>query len=158
MVCGAAKSNTNLVFVTGHVSASYKQQQQRQKQQQRNARIRKHEAIRMANRNHPVFLSATLRNQIQTLLRGENILDVNPADDDDEVPEQCTSDRQAHVKERLHQEGFTKKQARTAFQKESQTTKHAQDTDAEDQWERLYDDCLLWFMCSSRRRSTTGRM
>ena len=144
VVCGAAKSNTNLVFVTGHVSASYKQQQQRQKQQQRNSRIRKHEAIRMANRNHPVFLSATLRNQIQTLLRGENILDVNPADDDDEVPEQCTSDRQAHVKERLHQEGFTKKQARTAFQKESKTAKHAQDTDAEDQWERLYDDCLQW--------------
>jgi hypothetical protein len=37
----------------------------------RNAWVRKHEAVPMANRNHPVFLSARLRNQIQQILLGD---------------------------------------------------------------------------------------
>ena len=138
-----SKANTNLVLGTTHVSAADRRRQKEEKKRERNARIRKHEAIRMANRNHPVFLSATLRTQIQRLLRGDTVVLEDPAEDN-EILDNYSSDRQAYVEERLHQEGFTKRQARTAFQKELAKAKHARDTDDEDQWEHLYDDCLQW--------------
>jgi hypothetical protein len=48
------------------------------------------------------------------------------------------------VEERLHQEGFTKRQARTAFQTNATTPNDTTDEDEEDQWEKLYEDCLQW--------------
>lgn len=139
-----ASSNTNLTLGNAFTSQAEKRKLQAEKKRLRNSRIRKHEAIRMANRDHPVFLSATLRTQIQRLLKGDtNFAMEDPAEDSSPL-EPFESDRQAYVEERLHQEGFTKRQARTAFLDQSKTTKHQSDTDEEELWEDLYDDCLQW--------------
>jgi hypothetical protein len=141
-----------------HTSAAGRRKQQDDKRRIMNARIRKHENIRMANRDHPVFLSAKLRQQIQRLLKGDAVLSSNdPAEDDnddgnnDAVLNTYDSDKQAYVEERLHQEGFTKRQARTAFEKQNNsnattttTTTTTNSGDSEDQWDQLYDDCLQW--------------
>ncbi|CAJ1930609.1 unnamed protein product [Cylindrotheca closterium] len=138
-----ASSNTNLALGNTFTSHADRRKFQEEKKRQQNARIHKHEAIRMANRNHPVFLSATLRQQIQRLLKGDtNLVFDDSADDAPLEPYQ--SDRQGYVEERLHQEGFTKIQARKAFEEQSKTKKHADDNDDEELWEGLYDDCLQW--------------
>jgi ATP-dependent RNA helicase DHX57 len=144
-----ATANTNLVMGTSHISAAERRKQQEERKRIRNARIRHHENIRMANRDHPVFLSAKLRQQIQRLLQGD-AFDTNPADDDDDDennPEllQFATDRQQYVEERLHQEGFTKRQARKAFEQLSASTISSDDNDDdEEEWERFYDECLQW--------------
>ena len=144
-----ATANTNLVLGTSHISSAERRKEQEQRKRERNARIRRHEAVRMANRNHPVFLSAKLRQQIQRLLQGKDF-QVNPADDDDEdenSPEwsQFSSDRQQYVEERLHHEGFTKKQARKAFEQLSSKVLGKNDAEnEEDKWEECYEECLQW--------------
>lgn len=148
-----ATANTNLVLGTSHVSSAERRKQQEERKRERNARIRRHENIRMANRDHPVFLSAKLRQQIQRLLQGDSI-GINPADDTDDGednennPEllQFASDRQQYVEERLHHEGFTKRQARKAFEQMSSSTISDNNYDDEDEekWERFYDECLQW--------------
>ena len=116
-----ASSNTNLTLGSTFTSHADRRKQQEEKKRQRNARIRKHEAIRMANRNHPVFLSATLRQQIQRLLKGDIHLVLEDDADESNQLEPYQSDRQGYVEERLHQEGFTKRQARKAFEEQSKT-------------------------------------
>eukprot|EP00980_Cylindrotheca_fusiformis_P005590 scaffold1184_cov132-Cylindrotheca_fusiformis.AAC.11 len=139
-----ATSNTNLTLGTAYTSQAEKRKMAAERKKLRNARIRKHEAIRMANRDHPVFLSASLRTKIQRLLKGEtNLAMEDPSEDDSEL-EPFESDRQAYVEERLHQEGFTQRQARSAFLDQSRTNKHEKDTDDEELWEDMYDDCLQW--------------
>jgi ATP-dependent RNA helicase DHX57 len=139
-----ASSNTNLSLGNAFTSQAERRKLTAEKKRLRNSRIRKHEAVRMANRDHPVFLSATLRTQIQMLLKGDTDLFMeDPAGDDTEL-EPFESDRQTYVEERLHQEGFTKRQARTAFVDQLRTSKHQNDTDAEELWDDLYDDCLQW--------------
>jgi ATP-dependent RNA helicase DHX57 len=144
---GGASASTNLTMATRHVSAADRRKQRDAKTKERNTRLRRHEAIRMANRDHPVFMSANLRLQITRLLQGDDpqtIFLENPVDDETAAAELETfeSDRQAYVEERLHQEGFTKRQARTAFQNLS--SKFKGDEDDEDLWEGLYDECLQW--------------
>ena len=146
-----ATANTKLQLATSHISSADRKRQQQQKRQLMNARIRKHEAIRMANRDHPVFLSAKLRQQIQNLLKGDNAIDLNDNGDDDEndpTLQSFDTNQQAYVEERLHHEGFTKRQARTAYEKtivggggSSNSTNYEDD---ETKWEQLYDDCLQW--------------
>jgi ATP-dependent RNA helicase DHX57 len=155
-----ATTNTNLVLGTSHISAAERRRQQEERKRERNARIRRHENIRMANRDHPVFLSAKLRQQIQHLLQGD-IVGMNPAEDDDDddghdenSPEllQFATDRQQYVEERLNQEGFTKRQARKAFEQLSASTANKNNSnsnsnngdDDEEEWERFYDECLQW--------------
>lgn len=139
-----ASSNTSLTLGSAFTSQADRRKHQEEKKRQLNARIRKHEAIRMANRNHPVFLSATLRQQIQWLLKGDTNVAIEDSADDNAPLEPYQSDRQGYVEERLHQEGFTKRQARKAFEEQSKTKKHANDSDDEEVWEGLYDDCLQW--------------
>ena len=138
-------TSSNLVSGSKFTSNADRKRQQEQKRQARNARIRKHEAIRMANRDHPVFLSAQLRQQIQRILKGDTNVtfsdDAETGDNVADLVDETTSDRQAYVEDRLHNEGFTKKQARMAFQSVSTSTKH---TDEEEEWEKQYDECLQW--------------
>jgi hypothetical protein len=114
-----------------------------ERKRERLKNFRRHEAIRMANKNHQVFLSAHLRQQIQQLLRGDvEIPDLNDegADDNRESPEDETlDDGEAYVLERLHNEGFTKRQVRTALQSTNKSM-----GSSEDQWDRLYEECLQW--------------
>ena len=140
-----ASSNTHLTLGTAFTSHSEKRKLTDQKRQVRNARIRKHEAVRMANRDHPVFLSARLRNSIQKILRGDfaGLLTNNNDDENDEDnPElnEFGSDLQCCVEERLHGEGFTKRQARTVFDQKGK----GKETIDEEYWEQVYDDCLQW--------------
>jgi hypothetical protein len=139
-----ASSNINLTLGTAFTSHSEKRKLSDQKRQVRNARIRKHEAVRMANRDHPVFLSARLRNSIQKILRGDfaGLLSNNDDENDEDNPElnEFGSDLQCCVEERLHGEGFTKRQARTAFDQKGK----GKETIDEEYWEQVYDDCLQW--------------
>jgi ATP-dependent RNA helicase DHX57 len=138
-----ATANANLALGISHVSAAARRRDQEERRKERNSRIRKHENIRMANRDHPVFLSAKLRQQIQRLLQGDTA--INPEadeEDDDNAPElsQFSSDQQQYIEERLHIEGFTKRQGRKAFEQLSVSHR----TDDETQWENTYEECLQW--------------
>jgi hypothetical protein len=68
-----ARPSINLTMGNNFVSLAERRREQDKKRQERNARIQKHEAVRMANRDHQVFLSAQIRKRIETLLRGETI-------------------------------------------------------------------------------------
>jgi len=136
-----ASSNTNLTLGTAFTSHSGKRKLADEKRKNRNARIHKHEAIRMANRDHPVFLSAKLRNSIQKILRGDFVdLLSNNNDEDDAALSKFDSDLQHYVEERLHQEGFTKRQARTVYEQKGK----GKTTIDEEYWDQVYDDCLQW--------------
>jgi ATP-dependent RNA helicase DHX57 len=135
-----ASSNTNLTVGNVFRSHADKRRMQVQARQKRNARMARHEAIRMANRNHSVFLSAALRKQIQSLLQGTFVEEEIYEEDLPELalPE---SDCQFYIEERLHQEGFTKHQARRAYN----SLNSAKDS-TEELWEGLYDECLQFLL------------
>ena len=145
-----ATANTNLALGISHVSAAERRKDQEERRKERNARIRRHENIRMANRDHPVFLSAKLRHRIQQLLKG----DVNPVDTDDDEDDHApalshfSSDQQQYIEERLHMEGFTKRQSRKAFEQHLATHpaigSGIPGEDEELQWEKTYEECLQW--------------
>lgn len=146
---GGASSSSKLSLATTFTSAAERRKQADARRMERNARIRKHEAVRMANRDHPVFLSAKLRSQIQRLLRGDDDAQNGNMEDDDGdggetdaiALDTFESDLQAYVEERLHHEGFTQRQARTAFETNKKDTFAALD---EEEWEHVYEDCLQW--------------
>ena len=142
-----AASNTNLTLGSAFLSKSERRHNADQKRHERNARIRKYEAQRMANRDHPVLLSAKLRNQIQQILRGDfkGLLDNNDDDNIDSELSIYDSDVQAFVEERLYNEGFTKRQARAAFQNQKES-KSKTTLNEEDEWDRTYENCLQ-FLC-----------
>ena len=140
---GGSNANSSLsqplAMAGSFASAAERRKHQDAKQRERNARTRRHEAIRLANRDHPVFMSAKCRQQLESLLRGDtNIVieevegeDGDEGDDNDEV--------KTYVVHRLHSEGFTLSQARTAFGQLSHET--LQD---ESEWDSVYDECLQW--------------
>ena len=137
-----AKSSSNLSMANSFVSRADKRRQNEERRRERATRIRKHEAIRMANKDHQVFLSARTRQQIETLLRGETVVwendDNNESRDKEEDEE--TNDAKAYVVGRLCSEGFTRAQARTAFgQLRARPT-----GEGEDVWDHVYDECLQW--------------
>ncbi|KAL3921982.1 MAG: hypothetical protein SGILL_002453 [Bacillariaceae sp.] len=140
----AASSSSGLALGTNFTSAADRRRAIEQRKKDRNTRVRKHEAIRMANRDTPVFLSARLRTQIQQILRGGGdspALDNNGEDaENDPALDTFDSDLQCYVEERLHHEGFTKRQARTAFERKGK----AVSDDDEQEWEHVYEDCLQW--------------
>jgi hypothetical protein len=146
-----AQASTNLSLATSYTSLASKRQQREERRRQQNARIRRHEAIRMANQNPTVFMSARIRKQIESLLRGEEAVnlkdlnEVNDSDDGDEPEEEdMDDDAQAYVRERLHHEGFTMRQARTAYREIVSSTKH--DSNSEDEWDGIYEECLQWLL------------
>jgi len=164
-----ASSNLTLVgrtaALTGGMSKADRRRQQDEQRRQRNARIRKHDAIRMANQNHPVFMSRLIREQIESLLRGGeagvSALHLEGGDDDDDddddsidygggddpAAEDDDDDAKIYVEHRLHSEGFTKRQARSATQELSRTSeKFEQASDNEDLWDDLYEECLQWLL------------
>lgn len=127
------------------VNTKTRQAERQRLQAARNARIQKHEAIRLANQPHPVFMSAKLRNAIQRILRHEEEdknNDQDEAEEEDEAYYQNSmqSDVQDYVEERLHNEGFTRKQAREAFGQVSSSSS------AETDWEHVYEIALQWLL------------
>jgi ATP-dependent RNA helicase DHX57 len=136
-----AQASTNLRLGNSFVSMADRKRQQQAKRQERNARIRKHEAVRMANRDHQVFLSAQMRRQIEKLLRGETVQWEEEDRDDMTIEDDDESDLKAYVLERLHSEGFTRVQARTSF---AQLKSANQRSASEEQWDSIYEECLQW--------------
>jgi len=140
----AATASSMLVNSTSYATKAEKRQQQLSKKLEKLAKIRKYEAVRMANRNHPVFLSASTRKRIETLLRAdvdESVLkalmeeeeeeEKKAQEDDDEEEDEV----KMYLMERLHSEGFTRKQINTAY---SHLKSESMDM------ERAYENCLQW--------------
>jgi hypothetical protein len=145
---GVAAASSNLVMAQTYTSQAEKRKQQEEKKRERNARIRHHEAVRKANQPHPVFMSAQIRKQIESLLRDENF---NLIEDEDEQPDASDDNNigevQAYVEQRLRGEGFTKTQTRTAFKECSKNDRRSNDTSLqEEQWEGVYETCLQWLL------------
>ncbi|KAL7522187.1 hypothetical protein ACHAWX_006877 [Stephanocyclus meneghinianus] len=95
-----------------------RQQHQREVQ----ARIRKHEAIRNANKPMEVFMCASMRRRIERLLSGDSNKVVDSMEDDEEDalgdgPVEGEEDDmiQSYVMQRLVHEGFTPSQVRKAY-------------------------------------------
>lgn len=131
-------SSQPLAMASSFASAAERRKHQDAKRREHNARIRRHEAIRLANRNHQVFMSAKCRQQIESLLRGDsNIVITEEEEDEDAVDE--ANEVKTYVVQRLHHEGFTIAQARRAF---GQLT-HATLQD-ESEWDTAYEECLQW--------------
>ena len=148
---GGAKASTSLTLGITYTSKVDRQKQIDDKRRERNKRIRKHEAVRLANKNHPVFLAAHLRQHIQNLLRGDisDLPDLMLEDDDndEDSPEDGElNDGEAYVLERLCHEGFTKRQVRTALQsiQEGKNGSREGGMISEDKWDSLYEECLQW--------------
>lgn len=147
----ASKANLNLEMGSNFTSRADRQKHNSTKRQQINKRIQYHEASRMANKDHSVFMSASIRKVIQKLLRGENTSSLSSSmtdlsedeeeDQDEEEPTSETSLLKTYVLERLQHEGFTKKQALKAFRISCSSEKTGSGDDDMDQ---AYEDCLQW--------------
>lgn len=138
----ASPSSQPLVTAGEFASAAERRKHYEERERERKARIRRHEAIRMANRDHSVFMSAQCRQRIETLLRGvnsSNIAELLAQEEDDVESEDEENEVKAYVVQRLHTEGFTASQARTAFTQLTQET-----LEDESQWDSVYEECLQW--------------
>lgn len=155
---GTAQASTSLTLGKTYTSKVGRQQQIDEKKRERNKRIRKHEAIRTANKNHPVFLAASLRQHIQNLLRGDDAellsllqndngdgTDMDGDGDSEEPQDADLHDGEVYVLERLRHEGFTKRQVITALQSiDKDTNKSSEYYMNEEKWDALYEECLQW--------------
>lgn len=146
---GAAQASTGLFMASSYSSNADKRKQQEAKRQVRNARIRRHEAVRMANQDHPVFMSAQIRKQIEGILRGDSTVlqdaDADDAMDDDAAAGAEVDDCQVYVEMRLHGEGFTKRQARASYKELPKILKEDARAD-EGTWDKVYEECLQFLL------------
>lgn len=149
-----AQASTELKLATTYTSMAEKKKQQDEKRRLKNQRMQRHEAIRMANRNHVVTMSAPIRRQIERLLRGDAVL-WDEIDNEEEEKEEndvdpAEHDVQFYVQDRLHREGFTRKQARTAFRQVEKTSARVQGIlkhdNNEEEWDVAFEECLQWLL------------
>jgi HrpA-like RNA helicase len=147
----AAQASTRLVSATTFTSTAERRKQKDEQRRQRNARIRHHEAVRLANLPHRVFMSAVVRRQIEALLRGEEISvqSMNDEEEEDggdeqEEDEGTGDDVGAYVLQRLVHEGFSKKQARRAMRATREDNKNT--AIGEEDWDDRYESCLQWLL------------
>lgn len=147
---------SNLVNANKYTSLSEKRKQLEEKEKARNAKIRRHEAVRMANKDVQVFMSAKVRKQIETLLRGdadeELIGALMKEKNEVELDEEEDGDNEdivmTYVIQRLKHEGFTSTQAKasyTAVLKNPSTALISKMNGDEDLYmDQYYDECLQW--------------
>lgn len=149
---GGAASSSNLALSKSYSTLSEKRKQMDEKRRLRNARIAKHEAIRTANRDHQVYMSASVRKRIETLLRGDYSAALALGDDDeeeegneDDARDDDGDEVREYVLQRLGHEGFTMRQAKTAYGeivKKSNGSGNGGDVD--EQMDSVYEECLQW--------------
>lgn len=150
---------SNLVNANKFISLGEKRKQLEEKKKARNAKIRRHEAIRMANKDMQVFMSAKLRKQVEILLRGdadEELMGVlmKENNDDSLTEEEDNGDISddivmMYVVQRLKHEGFTSGQAKAGYaailKNPSVALKSSMNGDDEDVYmDKCYDECLQW--------------
>ncbi|GKY91476.1 hypothetical protein MPSEU_000119900 [Mayamaea pseudoterrestris] len=152
-----AQASSNLVTSSAFVSHAERRAHQDRLKQIRNARMRHHEAVRLANMPHKIFMSAKMRAQVEALLRGEQFADLKSNEDDDEEDEDdeeadpaqddATRDLRDYVMQRLVHEGFTRRQAKAAFQ-QSHHDNHiiAAAPNDEAAWDDSYEASLQWLL------------
>jgi ATP-dependent RNA helicase DHX57 len=142
-------AQASIILTTGktYSSTAEKRKQQEAKRQERNTRVRRHEAVRMANQDHPVFMSAQIRKQIEGILRGDSsFLQDDDGDDElDDLAQDTEDDVQVYVMMRLHGEGFTKRHVRTAYKELPESLKDDARAD-ENVWDRVYEESLQWLL------------
>lgn len=128
---GGATSNTKLManipsFTTktdnqapgsGPVILTKAQLNEARKEHQRavQARIRKHEAIRNANKPMEVFMSATFRSRIECLLSGAVFEEMKETDDVESDEDDSEDVVKSYVRQRLVLEGFMMSHVRKAY-------------------------------------------
>jgi ATP-dependent RNA helicase DHX57 len=144
---GGAQASSILTTGKTYSSTAEKRKQQEAKRQERNTRVRRHEAVRMANQDHPVFMSAQIRKQIEGILRGDSsFLQDDDGDDElDDLAQDTEDDVQVYVMMRLHGEGFTKRHVRTAYKELPESLKDDARAD-ENVWDRVYEESLQWLL------------
>jgi len=148
---GAAAS-TNLSHAQTFTSLAEKRKQQDAKRKLKLDKIRKYEALRMANRDVQVFMSAQVRKQIEALLRGgantELLNSLQSEDSEMEVDEDEDEDVvRSYVMLRLVTEGFTTSQARAGYsatlQNPSTMLKNI-GRDEDEYMDKVYEESLQW--------------
>jgi ATP-dependent RNA helicase DHX57 len=144
---GGAQASSILTTGKTYSSTAEKRKQQEAKRQERNTRVRRHEAVRMANQDHPVFMSAQIRKQIEGILRGDSsFLQDDGGDDElDDLAQDTEDDVQVYVMMRLHGEGFTKRHVRTAYKELPESLKDDARVD-ENVWDKVYEESLQWLL------------
>jgi ATP-dependent RNA helicase DHX57 len=144
---GGAQASSILTTGKTYSSTAEKRKQQEAKRQERNTRVRRHEAVRMANQDHPVFMSAQIRKQIEGILRGDSsFLQDDGGDDElDDLAQDTEDDVQVYVMMRLHGEGFTKRHVRTAYKELPESLKYNARAD-ENVWDKVYEESLQWLL------------
>jgi RWD domain len=95
-------------------------------------------------------MSASIRHQIEQLLRGEALLpelDAVSDEEDIEFDDEGDNDVKAYVMHRLHNEGFAKRQAMNAYNQIVLKSIVEKDyVDEDDGWDRAYEACLQWLL------------
>ena len=116
------------------------------------ARIRKHEAIRNANRPMEVFMSATFRSRIECLLSGTVFEEMKETDDDNDDSNEDEDDSEdvvkSYVLQRLVFEGFLLSHVRKAYREvnnkgEISSTAGNQDTVMDQAYESVLQYLLV---------------
>ncbi len=150
----AATASSNLVNANTYTSLQEKRKQSDEKRKARNEKIRRHEAIRQANRDVQIFMSAQIRKQIESLLRGDadnelrDSLNVDDGDDlgDDVIDEEDVV--MSYVVQRLAHEGFTKTQAKAGYsavlKNPSTALQSTIDSDEDQYMDLFYEESLQW--------------
>ena len=149
-----AAASSNLLQGNNFTSLARKRQQIDAKKKERNARIRKHEAVRMANRDAQVFMSSQIRKQIESFLRGdvdETLLKALNESEDVKLEEDDEGDEddlgKSYVIGRLSSEGFSKTQAKTSFiaiMKNPPSSLQKNPADEDGYLDKMYEECLQW--------------
>jgi len=149
---GAATSS-NLALSKSYSTLSERRKQVDEKRRVRNARIAKHEAIRTANRDHQVYMSASVRKRIETLLRGDytaalalgdNGEDGNETNGEEDGRDDEVGEVREYVLQRLAHEGFTTRQAKAAYGKIVTNGNDAGNRDVDERMDSVYEECLQW--------------
>ena len=154
---GGAATSSNLALSKSYSTVSERRRQMDEKRRLRNARIAKHEAVRTANRDHQVYMSAGVRKRIETLLRGDYTAALALGDDeedddesnnngDEDARDEEGDEVRAYVLQRLGHEGFTSRQAKTAY---GETVKNGSSSDlgkgdVDERMDSVYEECLQW--------------
>ena len=131
-------SSTSLAMANKHRSTAESRDDALAKKKIRNDRIRHHDNRKLANKDHPIFMSSDIRSLIERVLRNETDIDfdalslssdLNNIDDIDD-------DVKAYVLHRLREVGFPQNQAVTAWNSL---------TDLEDE-EQAYEKALQFLL------------
>ena len=146
-------ASSNLISANAFSSFSEKRKQKEDKTKDKNAKIRRHEAFRMANRDVQVFMSAQVRKQIEILLRGDadkELMGALMSENDDMMTsgeEEDTDMAMMYVTKRLIHEGFTPSQSKAGYAavlKNQSFALKSMNSEEDEYMDKFYDESLQW--------------